>query len=63
MSDIGMETSVKIIDELRINNIPLNDIIVQSAFREYFNGRLDEYIKQFIGYDIEFENIKKERGR
>lgn len=60
---LTLEIEKEIINELRINNIPLNDIIVQSAFREYFNGRLDEYIKQFIGYDIEFENNKKERGR
>jgi hypothetical protein len=60
---LTLEIEKEIISELVINNIPLNDMVVQGAFREYFNGRLDEYVKKFIGYDIEFENIRKERGR
>lgn len=60
---LTLDIEKEIINELRISNIPLNDMIVQGAFREYFNGRLNDYIKQFIGYDMEFENKRKERGR
>ena len=46
-----------IIDELKNFGIPLNDCVVQCAFREYFNGNLDEYINNLLSYDTEI-NIK-----
>lgn len=43
-----------IVDILRLHNIPLIHIIVRQAFRAYFTGKLDEYLKQFISYEEEF---------
>lgn len=60
---LTLEIEQKVIDELTKNGIPLNDTIVQVAFREYFNNNLDGYIEQFRVYDQEFEAVKKGRGR
>jgi len=40
-----------IIGKLKENNIPLNNMIVQVAFYEYFRGTLDEFILRFCEYD------------
>lgn len=52
-----------VIDELVINDIPLRNIIVQGAFRAYFDGDLEKYVKQFVGYADEYEKLNRERER
>lgn len=46
----------EIIERLKSEDIPLNDVIVKGAFREYFRNNLSEYINLLQSYDQEFKD-------
>jgi hypothetical protein len=51
-----------ILDILKKNCIPLNDMIVKEAIRKYYDNNLEEYIDTLQGYDNEInynDKIKK----
>ena len=63
---LTLEIEEKIINVLKSEGIPLNEIIVTNAFKEYFNGNLFLYIEKLKGYDSEFEillNNNKDKNR
>ena len=57
------EMANKIIERLKFEEIPTNYLIVLVAFRKYFEGELDSYIKELHGYDQIFEEKKKTKKR
>ena len=59
---ISTEDVDNIVITLKNNNIPLNDMIVKEAIREYYNKTLNEYINNLQLYDTEL-NIDKPKGR
>ena len=52
-----------IIETLKLEGIALNDVIVKSAFREFFKNNLFEYINLLKGYDQEFQDKLKEDSK
>ena len=63
---LTLEIEEKIINVLKSEGIPLNEIIVTNAFKEYFNGNLALYVEKLKGYDGEFEillNNNKDKNR
>jgi len=52
-----------VVNELKKIGIPLNDCVVQCAFREYFNDNLDEYINKLLSYDDEVKIECKTKRR
>jgi len=59
---LTLEKEELVISKLKQNNIPLIDIIVSTAFLEYFNGTLDEYIFKLCEYDTYVNNIKNNKN-
>lgn len=60
--EITVDDVDNILDILKKNNIPLNDMIVKEAIRKYYDNNLEEYIDILQGYDSEINynnNIKK----
>ena len=63
---LTLKIEEKIINVLKSEGIPLNEIIVTNAFKEYFNGNLALYVEKLKGYDGEFEillNNNKDKNR
>ena len=63
---LTLDIEEKIVNVLRTEGIPLNEIIVTNAFKEYFNDNLVLYIEKLKGYDSEFEvllNNNKDKNR
>ena len=58
---LTLEIEQGIINILKENDIPLIDIIVKHAFREYFSGTLSEYITKTKEYDTIFEQKKTKK--
>ena len=59
---IQVEDVDNIISILKSNNIPLNDMIVKEAIREYYNKKLSDFITNIKQYDTEL-NTNKPKGR
>lgn len=61
---LTFEIEEYVISELNRFDIPLIDVIVQGAFREYFNGNLDGYLSKFQEYNeliIDINGKRKDR--
>jgi len=56
---LTIDIEEKIINILKSEGIPLNDVIVTTAFKEYFNGNLALYIEKLKGFSAEFEDVRK----
>lgn len=56
---LTFEIEEMIINVLKSSGIPLIEIIVTTAFKEYFNGNLALYIEKLKGYDALYEEVKK----
>ena len=54
---LTLEIEEKIINILKTEGIPLNEIIVATAFKEYFYDNLAMYIEKIKSYDIQFNDI------
>ena len=48
----------KTVDILKEYNIPLNDLIVKEALREYLNNNIENYIAILKSYEIDIEKHK-----
>ena len=60
--EITVDDIDNILDILKKNCIPLNDMIVKEAIRKYYDNNLEEYIDTLQGYDNEInynDKIKK----
>lgn len=56
---LSLEIEEYIIKRLKEDRIPLNNVIVKGAFREFFNYNLEEYILQLQSYDNLYNGFKK----
>ena len=56
---LTFEIEEKIINVLNTEGIPLNEVIVTTAFKEYFNGNLAMYVEKLKGYDSMYVDAKK----
>jgi len=56
---LTFEIEEMIINVLKSEGIPLNEVIVTTAFKEYFNGNLALYIEKFKEYDALYEDDRK----
>lgn len=59
--ELTPEIAREIIARLKIEEIPLNILIVNVAFRRYFKGELDLYIKELHGLDTIFDKPKRKK--
>jgi len=55
---LTFEIEEKIINVLKSEGIPLSEVIVTTAFKEYFNGNLALYVDKLKGYDAMYEETK-----
>ena len=51
----------EIISRLKFEEIPLNLLILSVAFRRYFKGELDNYIKELHSFDNVFDEPKRKK--
>lgn len=51
----------EIISRLKFEEIPLNLLILSVAFRKYFKGELDNYIKELHSFDSVFDEPKRKK--
>ena len=56
---LTLEIEEKIINVLKSEGIKLSEVIVTTAFREYFNGNLAMYVEKLKGYDAMYLDVKK----
>ena len=56
---LTLEIEEYVINLLKKESIPLNDLIVRCAFREYFDGTFNEYILKLQSYDGTYKSSKK----
>ena len=59
---LTLDIEEKIVNVLISENIPLVNVIVKTAFKEYFNGNLVEYIEKLKNYGAEFEMFKNQNN-
>ena len=56
---LTFEIEEKIINVLKSGGIPLSEVIVITAFKEYFNGNLAMYVEKLKRYDALYVDAKK----
>lgn len=59
--EITVDVVDNVINSLKNNNICLNDMIVKEAIREYYNGKLEQFINKLQSYDSELISNKIKR--
>lgn len=56
--ELTLDIANNILAILNEAEIPLNSLIVNLAFRNYFKGTLEDYIKELHSYDLIFNDVK-----
>ena len=56
---LTFEVEERIISVLKSEGIPLSEVIVTTAFKEYFNGNLAMYVEKLMEYDAKYVDSKK----
>ena len=59
--ELTMDMAKEIINQLTAEEIPLNTLIVSIAFRRYFKGELEDYIKELHSLDEIFIESKRKK--
>jgi len=59
--ELTIDTANEIISRLKFEEIPLNLLILSVAFRKYFKGELDNYIKELHNFDNVFDEPKRKK--
>ena len=59
---LTLEIEDKIVNALKFEGIPLTEVLVTTAFKEYFNGNLSGYIEKVNGFSTEFEQFKSKKA-